>query len=191
MIVIARDKDSEKSRAKQSSPLEIALLRRILSYLKIAKVEAVLQSLTFSARRASRSLTDAHFQGDIVFVTFAVTGILINKTIMKQYLILGLAIVCEVVATSFMKQSEQFTRLVPSLITVAGYAAAFYCLSVVLRTIPMGVAYAIWSGVGIVLVALVGWVAYKQHLDVPAIIGMAMIVGGVLVINLFSQAAGH
>lgn len=110
---------------------------------------------------------------------------------MKQYLILGLAIVCEVVATSFMKQSEQFTRLVPSLITVAGYAAAFYCLSVVLRTIPMGVAYAIWSGVGIVLVALVGWVAYKQHLDVPAIIGMAMIVGGVLVINLFSHTAGH
>ena len=110
---------------------------------------------------------------------------------MKQYLILGLAIVCEVVATSFMKQSEQFTRLVPSLITVAGYAAAFYCLSVVLRTIPMGVAYAIWSGVGIVLVALVGWMVFKQHLDVPAIIGMAMIVGGVLVINLFSQAAGH
>ncbi len=93
---------------------------------------------------------------------------------MKQYLIILLAIVCEVIATSALKQTEQFTRLVPSLITLAGYAGAFYFLSMVLQRIPLGIAYAIWSGAGIVLVALVGWVAFKQHLDIPAIIGISM-----------------
>ena len=110
---------------------------------------------------------------------------------MKQYLILLLAIVCEVVATSALKQTEQFTRLVPSLITLAGYAGAFYFLSMVLRNIPLGIAYAIWSGVGIVLVALVGWLVFKQHLDLAAIIGICMILGGVVVINLFSESARH
>ena len=102
---------------------------------------------------------------------------------MKQYLILLLAIICEVVATSALKQTEQFTRLVPSLITLAGYAGAFYFLSMVLRSIPLGM--------GIVLVALVGWLVFKQHLDLPAIIGICMILGGVVVINLFSESAGH
>ncbi len=110
---------------------------------------------------------------------------------MKQYLILFLAIICEVVATSALKQTEQFTRLVPSLISIAGYAAAFYLLSIVMRSIPIGISYAIWSGVGIVLVALVGWIVFKQHLDLPAIIGICMILGGVVVINLFSESAGH
>ena len=110
---------------------------------------------------------------------------------MKQYLILLLVIICEVVATSALKQTEQFTRLVPSLITLAGYAGAFYFLSMVLRSIPLGIAYAIWSGAGIVLVALVGWLVFKQHLDLPAIIGICMILGGVVVINLFSESAGH
>ena len=110
---------------------------------------------------------------------------------MKHYLILLLAIVCEVIATSALKQTEQFTRLIPSLVTLAGYAGAFYFLSIVLRNIPLGIAYAIWSGAGIVLVALVGWLVFKQHLDVPAIIGISMILGGVLVINLFSESAGH
>ena len=87
---------------------------------------------------------------------------------MKQYLILFLAIICEVVATSALKQTEQFTRLVPSLISIAGYAAAFYLLSIVMRSIPIGISYAIWSGVGIVLVALVGWIVFKQHLDLPS-----------------------
>ena len=77
------------------------------------------------------------------------------------------------------------------MVTVAGYAAAFYCLSLVLKHIPVGIAYAIWSGVGIVLVAFVGWIAYRQHLDMPAVIGIGMILGGVLVINLFSKSAGH
>ena len=90
-----------------------------------------------------------------------------------------------------LKQTEQFTRLIPSLVTLAGYTGAFYFLSMVLRNIPLGIAYAIWSGAGIVLVALVGWLVFKQHLDVPAIIGISMILGGVLVINLFSESAGH
>ena len=110
---------------------------------------------------------------------------------MKQYLILLLAIICEVVATSALKQTEQFTRLVPSLISIVGYAVAFYLLSIVTRSIPIGIAYAIWSGAGIVLVAFVGWVVFKQHLDLPAIVGICMILGGVVVINLFSESAGH
>lgn len=110
---------------------------------------------------------------------------------MKQYLILLLAIICKVVATGALKQTEQFTRLVPSLISITGYAVAFYILSIVTRSIPLGIAYAIWSGAGIVLVALVGWVVFKQHLDLPAIIGIGMILGGVVVINLFSESAGH
>ena len=110
---------------------------------------------------------------------------------MKQYVILGLAIICEVIATSALKQTNQFTRIVPSLITLVGYAGAFYFLSMVLRNIPLGIAYAIWSGAGIVLVALVGWLVFKQQLDVPAIIGIYMIIGGVLVINLFSGSVEH
>lgn len=107
------------------------------------------------------------------------------------YLYLAIAIIAEVTATSALKASEEFTRLVPSLIVVVGYGVAFYFMALVLRTIPVGVTYAIWSGLGIVLVAIVGVVLYKQTLDLPAIIGMGLIVAGVLVINLFSKAAGH
>ena len=110
---------------------------------------------------------------------------------MKQYVILGLAIICEVIATSALRQTNQFTRIVPSLITLVGYAGAFYFLSMVLRNIPLGIAYAIWSGAGIVLVALVGWLVFKQQLDVPANIGICMIIGGVLVINLSSGSVEH
>ncbi len=110
---------------------------------------------------------------------------------MKSYLILLLAIFCETVATSFMKQSEQFTRLVPSIITIAGYAAAFYCLSIVIKTIPVGIAYAIWSGVGIILITLIGFFVFKQHLDLPAIIGLGFIIAGVIIINLFSHSVSH
>lgn len=110
---------------------------------------------------------------------------------MRQYFLLLLAIVFEVIATNFLKQSEQFTWWLPAVVTVIGYAASFYLLSMVLRSIPMGIAYAIWSGVGIVLVALTGWLIHKQALDLPALIGIAMIIGGVLVINLFSHSAGH
>lgn len=110
---------------------------------------------------------------------------------MKSYLILLLAIIFETLATSFLKQSEQFTKLVPSLLTIVGYAASFYCLSIVLKTIPVGIAYTIWSGVGIILIAVIGLVVFKQHLDLPAIIGLGMIIAGVVIINVFSKSVSH
>jgi len=108
-----------------------------------------------------------------------------------NYLFLGIAIVAEVLGTSFMKQSEGFTRLMPSLVTVAAYALAFYCLSLTLRTIPTGIAYAIWSGVGIVLIAAIAWIFQGQKLDAPAMLGLALIIAGVAVMNLFSKAVAH
>ena len=104
---------------------------------------------------------------------------------------LSLAIVFEVIATSTLQASHGFTKPLPSLVTIAGYAIAFYCLSLTLRTIPMGIAYAIWSGVGIVLITAVGWAVYRQQLDAPALLGIALIITGVLVINLFSEAVRH
>ncbi|MFC4174081.1 DMT family transporter [Microvirga sp. GCM10011540] len=108
-----------------------------------------------------------------------------------NYVYLFAAIICEVIATSALKAAEGFTRLGPSVIVILGYGLAFYCLSLTLRTIPVGIAYALWSGIGIVLIALAGWVFYRQPLDGPAILGMALIVTGVLVINLFSRTTGH
>lgn len=110
---------------------------------------------------------------------------------MKQWLFLGVAIVSEVIATSAMKSSEGFTKLIPSLIVVFGYVAAFYFLSLTLKTIPVGIAYAIWAGLGIVLIAAVGWMAFGQKLGLPAILGMGLILLGVFVINVFSKAGGH
>lgn len=110
---------------------------------------------------------------------------------MSPWLLLSLAILAEVFATSFLKASESFTKPLPAVAVVAGYAAAFYLLSLTLKVIPVGVAYAIWSGVGITLIALVGWVVYGQSLDVPAIVGMAMIVAGVVVLNGFSSTVSH
>lgn len=107
-------------------------------------------------------------------------------TLSLAYLYLGIAIVCEVIATTALKASDGFTRWWPSVITLLGYGVAFYFLALTLRVIPTGVAYAIWSGVGIVLISLAGWVAFKQSLDWPAILGMALIVAGVVVINVFS-----
>ena len=102
---------------------------------------------------------------------------------------LAVAILAEVIATSALNASEGFSRLVPSLVVVAGYGIAFFCLSLTLRTIPVGIVYAIWSGVGIVLIALAGYFVFGQVLDAPALIGMGLIVAGVLVINLFSRSA--
>lgn len=110
---------------------------------------------------------------------------------MHAFLTLGLAIVAEVIATSALKASASFTRLVPSLVVVAGYAIAFYCLSLTLRTMPVGIAYAIWSGLGIVLISLIGWLVFDQKMDAFAMLGMALIVAGVLVIQLLSKTAGH
>jgi small multidrug resistance pump len=107
------------------------------------------------------------------------------------YLYLSIAIVAEVVATSALNSSEQFTKLVPSLISIVGYAVAFYFLSHVLKTIPVGVAYAIWAGLGIVLIAIAGALVFEQVPDAPAIIGMVLIVAGVVIINVFSKTFSH
>jgi small multidrug resistance pump len=107
------------------------------------------------------------------------------------YLYLTIAIVAEVIATSALKASEGFTRLGPSLFVVAGYSVAFYSLSLCLRTMSIGVAYAIWCGVGIVLIALIGWLVLGQKLDLPALAGMSLIMAGVVVINVFSTSIRH
>ncbi|QGM46775.1 SMR family transporter [Methylocystis heyeri] len=101
------------------------------------------------------------------------------------------AICAEVAATSALKASAGFTRLVPSVAVVIGYCVAFYFLSLTLDTIPVGISYAIWSGVGIVLISLIGWLSFGQNLDAPAIAGIALIIAGVAVINLVSKTASH
>lgn len=108
-----------------------------------------------------------------------------------SWLYLSIAIIAEVVATTALKASEGFTRLNPSIIVVAGYGLAFFMLAQTLRSIPVGVAYAIWSGVGIVLVSIVGFFLFKQRLDAPALLGIALIIAGVLVMQVFSKTSGH
>ena len=107
------------------------------------------------------------------------------------YLHLAIAIVAEVIATSALKASDGFTRLGPSLFVVVGYAVAFYFLSLTLRTMSIGVAYALWCGAGIILIALIGWLVLGQKLDIAAILGMVLIVAGVAVINIFSKSIAH
>ncbi len=110
---------------------------------------------------------------------------------MQQWIFLSLAILSEVIATSSLKAAEGFTRFWPSLFVVVGYLLAFYFLSLTLKTIPVGIAYAIWSGVGVVLIAIIGWLFLEQSLDMPAIIGLLLIVAGVLIINVFSKTISH
>jgi len=110
---------------------------------------------------------------------------------MQNWLFLSVAIVAEVIATTALKSSEGFSRPLPSIIVVVGYLIAFYFLSLTLKTIPVGVAYAVWSGVGLMLIALVSWWLYGQKLDLATIAGMSMIMAGILVINLFSTSGGH
>ncbi|MGF6538912.1 small multidrug resistance pump [Paraburkholderia youngii] len=107
------------------------------------------------------------------------------------YALLAIAIVAEVIATSAMRASDGFSRLLPSMVVVLGYGIAFYCLSLTLRSIPVGIVYAIWSGAGIVLITLVALVLYRQVPEVPAIIGLGLIVAGVAVLNLFSKMQAH
>ena len=111
------------------------------------------------------------------------------RTRMK-WLYLILAILAEVIATSALKYAEGFTRLVPSAIVIAGYAVAFYCLSLTLQHMSVGIAYAIWSGLGTLLIAITSAVLLKQKLDTPAIMGLALVVTGVVVINVFSKSVG-
>lgn len=108
-----------------------------------------------------------------------------------NWLYLVIAIVSEVLATSALKASDGFTRPYPSVVVVVGYGLAFYLLSLTLRTIPVGIAYAVWSGVGVVLISLVGWIMYGQRLDTAALIGIALITAGVIVLNLFSKSAAN
>ncbi|CAN7527643.1 DMT family transporter [Rhizobium leguminosarum] len=113
---------------------------------------------------------------------------------MSQAAVYGLlfaAIVLEVIGTTALQLSQQFTRIGPTALVVACYAAAFYCLSLTLKSIPVGIAYAIWSALGIVLISSVGLVFFKQRLDLPAIVGLGLIITGVVVVNLFSKSVSH
>ena len=110
---------------------------------------------------------------------------------MKNWIFLCVAIIAEVIATSALKISEGFSKPIASVIVVLGFIIAFYCLSLTLKTIPVGIAYAIWSGVGIVLVTTIAWIVFDQKLDVWGIIGIALIMSGVLVLNLLSKTSSH
>lgn len=108
-----------------------------------------------------------------------------------HYFYLVLAIVCEVVATTALKAADGFRVPGPTLIVLVGYTAAFFLLSLTLRTIPVGIAYAIWSGIGQVLVMVFAWIIYRQSLDMPALLGIALILAGVLVLAIFSDSMPH
>jgi small multidrug resistance pump len=108
-----------------------------------------------------------------------------------NYAYLTVAVMFEVVATTALKQTDGFTRLLPSLVAIGGYGLAFYFLSLPLRTMPVGIVYALWCGAGIVFITAIGWIWFRQALDLPAIAGMALIMAGVIVINLFSKTVAH
>ena len=110
---------------------------------------------------------------------------------MQSWLFLFGAIAAEVIGTTALKATHGFTRLAPSLVVVVAYALAFYLLSRTMQTIPMSISYAVWSGVGIVLITLIGYVVYHQSLDLPALIGLGLILAGVMVIRLFSRSVAH
>lgn len=108
-----------------------------------------------------------------------------------HYIFLVVAVAAETIGTTALQASQQFTRLVPSLIVLFAYGFSFYMLGLTLKVMPVGIVYAIWSGLGIVLIALIGYVVFGQRLDLPAVLGMAMILAGILVIHLFSSSSGH
>ncbi|AFO87523.1 QacE family quaternary ammonium compound efflux SMR transporter [Phaeobacter inhibens] len=108
-----------------------------------------------------------------------------------HYLYLVLAVAAETIGTTALQASQQFTRLGPSLLVVVGYGLAFYLMALTLRHMPVGIVYAIWSGLGIFLIAIIGWVVFGQRLDLPAVLGLLLILAGILVIHLFSNTAGH
>ena len=109
----------------------------------------------------------------------------------KTYLILLLAVAAETIGTSALQASQQFSKFLPSVLVVVAYGLSFWLLSMTLKTMPVGVVYALWSGLGIVLIAIIGYVVFGQRLDWPAVLGIAMILAGIVVINLFSKTAGH
>lgn len=107
------------------------------------------------------------------------------------YFILMLAVLAETIGTTALQASQQFSRPLPSIIVVVAYGAAFYLLAIALRTFPVGVAYAMWSGMGIVFIAIIGFAVFGQRLDMAAIIGIVLIMSGIIVINLFSGTSKH
>ena len=108
-----------------------------------------------------------------------------------HFITLIVAVIFETIGTTALQASQQFTKLGPSIIVVIAYAAAFYLLALTLKTMPVGIMYAIWSGSGIVLIALIGWVVFRQTLDWPAVLGMALILAGIVIIQLFSKSVTH
>lgn len=110
---------------------------------------------------------------------------------LKTYFILLLAVVAETIGTSSLQASQQFTRFWPSVFVVLGYGCAFYFMALTLKVMPVGIVYAIWSGLGIFLIAVIGYLVFGQKLDLPAMLGLAMILAGILVIHLFSETTGH
>ncbi len=108
-----------------------------------------------------------------------------------HYIYLALAILSEVIGTSALQASQQFTRPLPSAIVIAGYGSAFYFLSLTLKVMPLGIVYALWAGLGIVLITAIGWIGFGQKLDLPALLGIGLIVAGVVVIHMFSDSATH
>jgi small multidrug resistance pump len=110
---------------------------------------------------------------------------------MTTYIYLSIAIIGEVIATSALKPSAGFSKLLPSMLVIAGYGTAFYFLSLTLRTMPIGIVYALWSGVGVALISVIGWVVFKQSLDLAAIVGITLIVIGVVILNVFSKVSVH
>ncbi|HSH73596.1 MAG TPA: SMR family transporter [Methylophilaceae bacterium] len=110
---------------------------------------------------------------------------------MNHWLAISIAIIAEVIATTSLKASNEFTRFWPSVLVVIGYGTAFYFMTISLRVLPVGIMYAIWSGVGIVSISILGWIVYRQTLDTPAMLGMGLIISGVVVINVFSKSVAH
>lgn len=108
-----------------------------------------------------------------------------------SYLYLALAIIAEVIATGSLKATEEFTKPLPTVVMVIGYGVAFYFMTLALRTIPLGITYAVWSGLGIVLISIIGIIFYNERLDLAATLGMLLIIAGVLVIHLFSKTVKH
>jgi len=113
------------------------------------------------------------------------------STVFANYALLGAAIVAEVIATTALVRTESFTRLWPSVVTIVFYAVSFWLLSFPIRVIPAGIVYAIWSGAGIVLITIAAWLMLGQRLDIPAILGLCLIIAGVMVIHLFSRSVEH
>ncbi len=135
---------------------------------------------------------DKHSKADFVVINLYTARLFFwVESKMKSWLLLSVAILTEVVATSALKASDGFTKIVPSVLVIVGYVLSFYFLSLALKGIPVGVAYATWAGLGIVLITLIAWVLYGQKLDLGALVGMGFILIGVVIMNLFSNVTPH